>query len=311
MVQVVGPLRCLSDACGVWTESLEAGRLLHRTAIEGIMLRMENPGGDPLRVAARQRKASVPVALLALALALRWCAVSASAALPAVSRSYLPLVSAGLGGSIPDESYTVVAMVGSQPSLPPEAHPDLNLAVRGYAPTSAELALVDYGGDADPRAPQLAGLLLGRLVTFGATYQVFDWNWEAMDRGPTISDPPVTALGFDVRRGETLHVPASGYTIGEGWEVLVLYASSERITLKYTREDSVVQGYTLHVENVCVEPRLLCLYETCEARGRDCLPALYQGQAFGRAGARQVVVAIRDHGCFLDPRSRKDWWQGY
>jgi hypothetical protein len=175
----------------------------------------------------------------------------------------------------------------------------------------AELRLVDYGGAADPRAPQLAALLSRPAVSFGSAYQVLDWNWGAMRPGPRLVDPPVTALGFDVRRGDTLHVPDSGYTIGEGWEVLVLYASRERITLKYTREDNVVSGYTLHVDGVCVEPRLLALYETCNRAGRSQLPALRKHQPFGRALADQVVVAIRDHGRFLDPRSRKDWWQGY
>jgi hypothetical protein len=132
-----------------------------------------------------------------------------------------------------------------------------------------------------------------------------------MRQGALIADPPVTALGFETRCGDTLHVPSSGYSIGQGWEVLVLYASDERIALKYTREDNVVYGYTLHVEGVCVEPRLLSLYEACDTEGRGRLPALREQQAFGRARGQGTVVAIRDHGRFLDPRSRKDWWQGY
>jgi hypothetical protein len=109
---------------------------------------------------------------------------------------------------------------------------------------------------------------------------------------------------------ETIHVPESGYTIGSGYEVLVLYASRERITLKYTRNDNVVSGYTLHVENVCVEPTLLALYQAWNDAGRSQLPALRAGQAFGRARGDEIGVVIRDNGTSMDPRSRKDWWQG-
>ena len=101
-----------------------------------------------------------------------------------------------------------------------------------------------------------------------------------------------------------------GYDIGDDYQVLVLYASEERITLKYTREDNVVGGYTLHMENVCVEPSLLALYQSWNDQGRGYLPALRAGQAFGRARGDEIGVAIRDTGAFQDPRSRKDWWKG-
>jgi len=90
----------------------------------------------------------------------------------------------------------------------------------------------------------------------------------------------------------------------------VLYATEERITLKYTNADNVVHGYTLHVEHLCVEPRLLALYQQWNAEGRSRLPALKAGQAFGRARSGEIGVAIRDEGTFMDPRSDKDWWQG-
>jgi hypothetical protein len=110
--------------------------------------------------------------------------------------------------------------------------------------------------------------------------------------------------------GETLHVPDSGYGIGSGYEVLVLYASESRITLKYTRDDNVLYGYTLHLEGICVEPNLLALYRARDAAGRDSLPALRPRQAFGRAASGEVGVVIRDTGAFMDPRSRNDWWIG-
>ena len=40
------------------------------------------------------------------------------------------------------------------------------------------------------------------------------------------------------------------------------------------------------------------------------LPVLWPGQPLGRAPGSEIDAAIRDSGAFLDPRSRKDWWQG-
>jgi hypothetical protein len=228
---------------------------------------------------------------------------------------YLPFMAKGFidpRAPIPGESYGTLP-IGSSPTNPPaEVHPDLNLALRGYEPTGAYTGLVDYGGETDPNGPpQLPGLFAdNRTATFRAVYQVYGWDWECNCRGGLISDPEVSLARLAVVLGETIHVPDSGYTIGSGYEVLVLYASTERITLKYTREDHVKQGYTLHVVNVYVEPRLLALYQSWNGAGRGRLPALRAGQAFGRARGYELGVVIRDNGAFMDPRSRKDWWQG-
>ena len=212
---------------------------------------------------------------------------------------------------IPGESYDVLGVSGDPTDRPAEEHGDLNLALRGYELTDAYKGLVDYGGATDPDAPQLPGLFADdRVPTFSNLYQVHHWDWECNCRGSLITDPEVTLAGMAVTPGELIHVPTSGYDIGAGYQVLVLYASQERITLKYTGEDNVVWGYTLHVENVCVEPSLLALYETWNEAGRSSLPALRAGQAFGRARGGEIGVSIRDNGTFLDPRSRKDWWKG-
>ena len=225
--------------------------------------------------------------------------------------AYLPLVwTVDPCAPIPGESYGTLTIVGSPTDRPAEEHADLNLALRSYVSTSAYLGLVDYGGSTDPGAPQLAGLCVGCAPPFHSAYRVHHWNWSTNQRAEPITDPPVTLVGMDLAPGTTVHVPDSGYTIGSGYEVLVLYASEDRITLKYTREDNVIFGYTLHVENICVEPSLLALYQAMNAAGRSSLPALRSGQAFGRARG-EIGVAIRDCGAFLDPRSRKDWWKGW
>jgi hypothetical protein len=121
--------------------------------------------------------------------------------------------------------------------------------------------------------------------------------------------PVVSMLGITTAPGETLYLPASGYDIGEGQNALVLYAAPSRITLKYTREDNVANGYTIHVENVCVDPQLLALYKSLDAAGRRRLPGIHNGQSFGSAAGGQILVGIQDSGAWMDPRARKDWWQ--
>jgi hypothetical protein len=226
---------------------------------------------------------------------------------------FLPYLAWGTQTCTPveEESYGTLSVNPPPTDRPAENHADLNLALRGYAPTSAFLGLIDIGGAADPNAPHLTGLFADqRTPTFSAVYRVYDWDWSCNCRGDPLTDPEVTLAGLAVTPDEVLHVPQSGYTIGSGYEVLVLYASDTRITLKYTRDDNVIAGYTLHVENVCVEPRLLALYRNMNEAGRGHLPALRAGQAFGRALGNEIGVAIRDYGTFLDPRSRKDWWPG-
>jgi hypothetical protein len=93
--------------------------------------------------------------------------------------------------------------------------------------------------------------------------------------------------------------------------VRVLYAASNRITFVYTTRDDVVDGYTIQVENVCIDPNLVNLYNQLNAAGRNNMPALVAGQPFGTAISPILMVTIRDKGSYLDPRSKNDWWKNY
>jgi len=209
------------------------------------------------------------------------------------------------------ESYGTLSIVGAPSDRPAAEHADLNLALRGYIPTDAYAGLIDLDGTSDYRAPQLPGLFADeRTGEFTGVYQVHHWDWTTNSRGAPVTDPEVTLAGLATERGETIHVPVSGYSIGQGYSVLVLYADTQRITLKFTGEDNVIYGYTLHIEGICVDPNLRSLYAQMNATGRNRLPALQMGQAFGRAIDSEIGVAIRDNGRFMDPRVRKDWWRG-
>jgi hypothetical protein len=210
---------------------------------------------------------------------------------------------------IPGAQYGTLDVDGPPTDRPAEQHADLNLALRGYEVTDAYRGLVVYGGNNDPAAPKLYTLFADRRVpAFPAVYQVYDWDWGCNCRGDLLTNWEVTLAGMGVTPGEVLHLPDSGYSIGSGYEALVLYAAEDRITLKYTPNDNVVRGYTIHVENICVEPSLLALYRDWNDAGRSRLPALQAGQPFARARGDEIGVAIRDTGTFMDPRSQRDWW---
>jgi uncharacterized protein YraI len=212
---------------------------------------------------------------------------------------------------IPGEAYGTILITSAPTDPAAAAHGDLNLALRGYAPTEASGDLIDLAGGADPGAPQLRWLFGDRREpAITGAYQVYDWDWGVNARGALIPDPEVTLLGLGTTPGEVISLPAGGSDMGEGRRALVLYASPERITVKYSPDDNVVSGYTVHIENVCVEPGLLALYEQMNEAGRGALPGLRPGEPLGRATGSELGVVVRDNGSFLDPRSRKDWWSG-
>lgn len=277
----------------------------------------------------RHRKGLLLTLCLLAVLAVLEGALPAAAELPAADswphRILLPLVShtsERTCAPIPGQTYYAIPVAGMSPDpgIPAERHPDLNLNLRGYSEnTIAYRGLVDYGGAYDVLAPRLQDIFAdGHWPGIARVYRVYQWDgqWPGVYGIVPITSPDVTLAGLNASAGEILHVPSRPAEIyhdtltGRHYVAMVLYAAPDRITLKYTRDDHVITGYTIHIEGICVEPGLLALYRTLEASGRTHLPGLLFGQAIGRAVGSEVGVAIRDTGTFMDPRSRKDWWQG-
>ncbi len=206
--------------------------------------------------------------------------------------------------------YMMVPTVGAKTDRPAATHPDLNVKIRGFAPTGGTLGLIDVGGPTDSKAPRLYTMLVDSgTPTFVENFQVNNWDWTAMKVGAPISDPPVTMVAWETTPGQPIRLPKSGYTIAPGIGARVLFLDDDSITLKYTAEDNVVYGYTMHVLDLCIEPKLREVYDDAQTKGRGSLPGLAALQPFARARGDRVRVTIRDTDSFMDPRVKKAWYQ--
>ncbi len=198
---------------------------------------------------------------------------------------------------------------------PPQQHPDLNIIdIRGYVPTQGEKYPVVLGEAGDPKAPQI-WKILDRLPLIVSLYKIYGWDWSTRRKTAPMSEnpaAPVQMIGIQTTKGEEIKVPDSGYRIGGSYQVMVIFANNNNITVKYGREDNIgiKFGYAVQISGICVDPNLLNLYNQLNSSGRNDLPALEGGKTMGTASDTEIKVAVRDTGDFLDPRSKLDWWQG-
>lgn len=242
---------------------------------------------------------------------------------PAGTPFYLPLVAVDAASPtqvpvLPPRIFDSVPVEGGSLGWPAQVSPDVNLVWRSYVPTTAYLGLVNYNGETDDDAPQLAAMFTPpHLPGFAVAHQVYDWDWECNPppgcRGPLLTYPyPVTLLEVTATAGEPLAIAGRRAAIyAPDYKAMVLYAEESRLTLTYTREDSPANGYLLHFEDVAVDPALVALYRRLDAEGRYSLPALRNGEVLGTASGSTIKIAVRDRGSFMDPRSCKDWWSDY
>jgi hypothetical protein len=299
------------------------------------MLNNKPSGATAGQTGRRRRVLPLLLAALLLGAGAVWVAVQPAVAqegggpgqtipLPEGTPLFLPMVA---GAAVtptptalptPARVFDSVPVAGGALGWPAQVSPDVNLAWRGYTLTNAYLGLVNYNGDTDDDAPQMAGIFTPpRLPGFVTAHQVYDWNWNCSPapgcRGSLLTYPyAVTLLELAATAGEPLAIASRGPRIyAPEFKALVLYAEETRLTLTYTNEDSPANGYLLHFEEVAVAPELVALYRQLDAAGRQRLPALRNGEAWGTAAGPTIKVAIRDRGTFMDPRACKDWWMDY
>ncbi|MEX1018457.1 MAG: hypothetical protein WDZ49_02300 [Litorilinea sp.] len=282
-----------------------------------------------------QKKPMLRLALLLVSICTAWLVVGSDPAraevlsemppatlAPHANQIFLPQMGRGPGtvqtAACPTQSsaaYGTVPALG-QLGRPAAQSGDVNLALRGYRATAAPLGLIDWNGNTDPNAPQIAAVFADRRAPrFTSAYRVYDWDWACGTdgcKGQPLTHWPVTLVGLQSQPHEAIHIPARGLQIyNGGYIALVLYAEETRLTVTYTRDDSPARGYVVHLEDFCVDPTLLAHYRQLDAAGRRQLPALRPQDPVGTAAPHPIKIAIRDEGSFMDPRSHKDWWAGY
>ncbi len=198
----------------------------------------------------------------------------------------------------------------------PENNPEVNIDLRGWGEVNEAKEPVNYGGDTDPNPPPSFGSVFsGRYPQIVKTYIIYEWDWA--NNKPNVGKSatpawPVHLMGFGASPGEPLLGLKAGRSIWGDFSLMVLYASENSITFTHSTGDTAPpndDGYPIYFVDICVDPNLLAKYREDNAGGRQGLPAIRPGQIFGYAKDTDVKAAVRDTGSFMDPRSRKDWWQ--
>lgn len=236
------------------------------------------------------------------------------------------------------------------PVRPANNHADKNLALRGYVVATTgngsifTPSLIRYGQD-DNRGPQLPYLFNSPHVpSFPNFYRVRGWNWQNSPnpgtQGPLLDtcppgsaghclNWPISGIGLGVTPGERIYAPRTGtypnFDIGGGYQMMVIYADTNNITLRFGNEDTAnpvgIGGYTLHIRGLTVDANLLALYNSLDNSARNTfmfrgsqhynLPYVRAGQAIGFANGSEIIAVIVDTGTFMDPRSCDEWWIGF
>lgn len=215
--------------------------------------------------------------------------------------------------SASSENYSSLGVISDypKPSVPPEQNYEINMLLRGYEEVNEKKALIDYGGDTDPVMPPSLGTIFPTTPAIVRTYKVHKWDYAQNTKSPDLeSNWPVNLIGLATTVGEPLVGPKAGREIGGGNVLMLIYATPTFATFVHGRGENPQDGYFIHMDNFCVDPNLLSAYQSANAAGRGSLPVIRTGQVFGYGNGSDIRIAVRDSGDWMDPRARKDWWQG-
>ncbi|TNE43628.1 MAG: hypothetical protein EP343_32960 [Deltaproteobacteria bacterium] len=210
-------------------------------------------------------------------------------------------------------TYKAIPFMGKKTDRDPSQHADLNLKLRGWQLVQGEAtSLQTYNSPADPDPPKLASMFAKKAFPgIINNYQMGAWDWSKNAKNGWINTTfwKVHLVGFRTQPGEILKLPSRNTEIYPGsYKALVLFMDDDSITFNFVREDSVANGFAVHVQGVNIAVDLRRLYTAHADRASGKLPALTSEQPFGTALGNEVKVSIRDRSLFMDPRSKKDWW---
>lgn len=188
---------------------------------------------------------------------------------------------------------------------PANQNPEYNIGLYEKEKVAADLQLFNQAHPTDPRAPQLTGLIYN--TPYPQIVGAYKLNPIKNFDSPS-SWEPVNGIGLGTNPGQIIQLPTSGYDIGNGYQAIIIYADSNNLGIKYTAEDNIVNGYTLYLEGVNVNPQLVSLYNQANLAGRKNLPAIDAQSVLGTASGSEVIAYMRDTGAFMNPFWFNDWW---
>ncbi len=199
----------------------------------------------------------------------------------------------------------------------PESDPQINFSFHEWTEVNEAKEPVNYGGDTDPNPPPSIGsIFAGKYPEIVKTYAIYhqkpqtEYDFCIATAKPGSFCPKVTLIGLGAAPGEPLLGLAAGRKIWGESTLMVLYADQNTITFTHSSGDTwPPDGYPFYIHDICVDPNLLAAYQKDNADGRGVLPGVKAGQIFGYAKDTDVKITVRDSDQWMDPRSKKDWWQ--
>ena len=196
--------------------------------------------------------------------------------------------------------------------------PDKNMKV--YDPFSSQYENQSSGtekpgtakapGTVDSKLPVI-GTIFGYKPQSVNYYKVLEKNGTAL----TGTRWEQYLIGVPTEVGAEIRAPQTGYDIGGGKMGLVVYATSDQITIHVGRHEYLSGdldkpaesgGYWIYLKGLCVNREIVSQYNA-NAASRTQLPELAKGELLGYATSAEVLVAVRDNGPFQDILAPA-WW---
>ncbi len=175
----------------------------------------------------------------------------------------------------------------------------------GTKPPGTALA----AGQKDTKLP-IIGTIFGYKPSTANYYLV-----QENDGKPVQTEWTAYLLGIPTSAGDPIKAPQTGYDIGGGKMGLVVYATTDQITIHVGRHEYLSGGnstesggYWIYLKGLCVNDQIVAQYNA-NATSRKQLPELAKGELLGYAQGAQVLVAVRDNGPFTDILA-PEWWTG-
>ncbi len=204
-----------------------------------------------------------------------------------------------------NNQYEIIPLEQPRDGRVPAEHGDLNVHLRGAQRTDSSEGrqLISLAGDTDPAAPNFRGVLEPDFV---AEYTLKNWDWGCNCASDWINS--IAMMGVKVTPGQDIFIPRVPFEIYQGrFRATVLYASEDSVTISYTRDGSVANGYSVHYVGLNTDPNLVAQFNTIGIEEMQA-PGLDFETPVGTAASSELKVVIRDRGKFMDLRSEKDWW---